>query len=231
MNQSDDLLNIGNSVILATSKELKVLKKDDQVSNDDYLFNNPSGICFDENNNLYICDSGNNRIKVLNASLNLISLIESASSPDDKLSQPKSVAIYQNILFVSDSANHRILSYFILNNGTQIKFRNKIGLGYGEEPGMLRYPIECCVDKFGILYVRDHHNNRVQLFNQNSEFFHLIEVNSKHEMIYSMTVSENGDIYVAKMNQHQNHITNSDMGKSDQSLSLSSNNKYYIDIY
>jgi hypothetical protein len=32
MNQSDDLLNIGNSVILATSKELKVLKKDDQVS-------------------------------------------------------------------------------------------------------------------------------------------------------------------------------------------------------
>ena len=63
----------------------------------------------------------------------------------------------------------------------------------------MSYPLECCVDSYGNLHVRDHHNNRVQLYGPDTKPFHYIEVNSQRETIYSMTVAENGDIYVAKM--------------------------------
>ena len=222
MNPSEDALNVSNSCIVVTNHELKILKKENPTDNDDYVFINPSGICYDDTGNLYICDSGNNRVKILNANLMVINTITTGSSPQDFLSQPKSVATFQNLLFICDSANHRIVSYYINKNGAEFQFKSSYGLGYGDEPGMLKYPLECCVDNSGILYVRDHHNNRVQLFNVDGIPFHHIEVNSQRETIYSMTVAENGDIYVAKMVHIQ---------ESDQSGQLNTINKYYIDIY
>lgn len=65
MNEKDDLLNVSNSTIIVTRRELKVLKKEDNNMNDDYVFLNPSGVCYDDHDNLYICDSGFNRVKVL----------------------------------------------------------------------------------------------------------------------------------------------------------------------
>ena len=200
-----------------------MLKKEAENSNDDYVFLNPSGICFDDYDNLYICDSGNNRVKVLDYNLLLQCTIESASSHDDHLSQPKSVCTYFDTLFVCDSANHRIVSYLIVSRGQEYKYKSTYGLGYGHEPGMLRYPLECCVDNFGVLYVRDHHNNRVQLFAPNETApFHFIEVNAQRETIYSMAVADNGDIYVAKMVHVQ---------EADQAGQMNTINKYYIDIY
>lgn len=64
MNDKDDVLNVSNSTIIVTRRELKVLKKEDSNSNDDYVFLNPSGVCYDDHENLYICDSGFNRVKV-----------------------------------------------------------------------------------------------------------------------------------------------------------------------
>lgn len=64
MNEKDDLLNVSNSTIIVTRRELKVLKKEDNNMNDDYVFLNPSGVCYDDWDNLYICDSGFNRVKV-----------------------------------------------------------------------------------------------------------------------------------------------------------------------
>ena len=223
MNQRDDVLNVSNSTIIVTKKELKVLKKDSTSDNDNFLFLNPSGICYDIYSNLYICDSGFDRIKILDSALKLKYIIETASGPEDHLSKPKSVACYQNTLFVCDSANHRIVAYQILNSGEEIKFKSMYGLGYGHDLGMLRYPLDVCVDNLGILSVRDHHNNRVQIFSPESPMpFHSIEVNSQRETIYSMTVAENGDIYVAKMLNLQ---------ETDENGQTNTINKYFIDIY
>ena len=222
MNSRDDELNVSNSIIIVTKSELKVLKKNSSSDNDNYMFSNPSGLCYDMFDNLYVCDSGNNRIKVLDRGLAPKSVIEAASGPDDRLSQPESVATLKNVLFVCDSANHRIVSYFILNGGDEFKYKASFGLGYGNEPGMLRYPLDVCVDNLGILSVRDHHNNRVQIFSPDSVPFHFIEVNALKETIYSMAVADNGDIYVAKM-VHVQEI--------DQAGQLNTTNKYYIDIY
>lgn len=51
---------------------------------------------------------------------------------------------------------------------------------------------------------------------------HFIEVNSQRETIYSMTVTENGDVYVAKMVHIQ---------EQDHNGLINTINKYYIDIY
>ena len=222
MNPEDDVLNVNNSCIVVTNRELKILKKENVKDNDDFVFLNPSGICYDEIGNLYICDSGNNRVKALSPNLTLMNTITTASNSKDYLSQPKSVSTFQNLLFISDSANHRIVTYYINKSGSEFQFKCSYGLGYGEDPGMLKYPLECCVDSYGILYVRDHHNNRVQLFGVDGIPFHHIEVNSQKETIYSMTVAENGDIYVAKMVHIHEH---------DQNGQLNTINKYYIDIY
>ncbi len=231
-----DYLNVNNSVIIVTRHELKVLKKEDgggssnstnnaanaSAYNDDYLFMKPSGICFDEHQNLYICDSGNNRVKVLNSSLVLSKLIEFATSPQDRLSQPKSVCVQNNILYVCDSGNHRIVTYYVLNDGVDFKFRSVYGRGYGSELGMLSYPLECCADASGVMCVRDHHNNRVQLFSGEAEAFHAIEVNSSREVIYSMAMSDSGDIFVAKMINSSSEV--------DEATNEPAS-KYYIDIY
>lgn len=64
MSEKEDMLNVSNSTIIVTRRELKVLKKEDNNMNDDYVFLNPSGVCYDDFENLYICDSGYNRVKV-----------------------------------------------------------------------------------------------------------------------------------------------------------------------
>lgn len=222
MNQHEDVLNVSNSTIIVTKRELKVLKIEENNPNEDYVFLNPSGICFDSYDNLYICDSGYNRVKILDNNLGVVHIIESASSEQDLLSQPKSVCTHEDTLFICDSANHRIVSYFILDEGKDFKFKGIYGYGYGDEPGKFKYPLECCVDSTGVLYVRDHHNNRVQVFSPDSSPLHFIEVNSQRETIYSMTVNDNGDIFVAKMVHVQ---------ETDQNGQLNTINKYYIDIY
>lgn len=222
MSPEEDILNVNNSCIVVTNKELKILKKETVKEDDDFVFMNPSGICYDDCGNLYICDSGNNRVKAFDSNLILMDTITTASNAHDYLSQPKSVSTFENILFICDSANHRIVSYYINKNGPEFKYKCTYGLGYGDEPGMLKYPLECCVDNQGVLFVRDHHNNRVQLFGADGVPFHHIEVNSQKETIYSMTVAENGDIYVAKMVHIHEH---------DQNGQLNTINKYYIDIY
>lgn len=222
MNPNDDVLNVSNSVIIVTKRELKVLKVESGIPSEDYVFSNPSGICYDIYDNLYVCDSGFNRVKVFDKSMVVIKIIDVAANAQDRLSQPKSVSTFKDILFVCDSANHRIVTYEIVDHGKEFKFRAIYGYGYGDERGMLQYPLECCSDSKGILYVRDHHNYRVQAFDLDGNPLQLIEVNSQWETIYSMTVNDNGDIYVAKIVYFQ---------EKDKTGKVNTLNKYFIDIY
>jgi hypothetical protein len=242
-NQQNDPLCVSNSVVIVTKNELRVLKKKDPNDNDNYLFSNPSGICYDDYGNLYVSDTGNNRIKILDQNLLFRCCIDTASQRDDLLCQPKSLACYQNILYVCDSGKHRIVAYYILYSGEEFRFKNIIGYGFGNDLGMLRYPVDVCTDDLGIVCVRDAYNSRVQFFNGvDSRPFHFIDTNNKtttttmknktddnnnnsnkKECIYSMTIASNGDIYVAKMVNYQECDPNTGQ--------IQTLNKYFIDIY
>jgi hypothetical protein len=214
----NDEYSLSNSVIIVTKKELKVLKKDSELtSNDDYNFNNPSGILFDKFNNLFICDSGFNRVKILDQNYILTETIETAANLNDHLNTPNSLCICheKSLLFICDSGNHRIIAYDMLNFGKKFSFKNTYGYGYGEEPGKMRFPLDCCVDKLGFLLVRDLLNSRIQIFGPNTMLIHKIDF--MNETIFSITSGVNGEIYVGKT-----------ADKTEEDLNQ---RKYFIDIY
>lgn len=204
-----------------TKTELKVLKKNSITDNDNYFFSDPSGICYDNYENLYICDSGNNRIKVLDKNFLLRSTIDAATGADDFLSYPESVATYKNTLYVCDSGNHRIIAFTIIDNGADFRFRSMFGISLGNNSGM-RFPLDICVDGMGILSIRDKSLNRIQIFSPDCVPFHSIEVNPHKETIYSVAVADSGDIFVSKMISSQEYDQNGQMIQA---------NKYFIDIY
>ena len=266
MAKHEDALNLSNSIVVVTKSELKVLRKDEQnAHNDDYAFASPTGLCLDVYDNIYICDTGNNRVKVLDKSFSLINLIETASSSTDALNEPRSVATCDHTLFVCDSGNHRLVAYEIMSAGVELKYKRSYGLGFGHEPGMMSYPLECCVDAYGTLYVRDQlllnggtwTRNRVQLFAvESGHYLQCIDVsgssspkrslqvastnahnnnNTSSELVYSMAVTDSGDVCVAKMTtslapatvtqQHDDHHHHHHHQQQNSS------NKYFIDIY
>jgi hypothetical protein len=230
MSNDEDELNVSNSTIIVTKRELKVLKKADDDPSDNYVFSNPSGICYDDYDNLYVCDTGNNRVKVLNYELMHTFTIETASGNQDRLLEPRFVCSYQNMLFVSDSSNRRVVSYNIINKGKEFSFRHSFGIGDegssiagGELSGSaLRYPLECCVDQYGILHVRDQASNTLQLYANNQMPFHTVDIGADGETIHSISVSDNGDIYVGK------HLSTGYNEADSSGLMIS---KYFIDIY
>ena len=106
-------------------------------------------------------------------------------------------------------------------NNPCVRFKNIIGFNHGTDP-LLRFPIDVSTDDLGIVAVRDFQSSGVQLFGIDSRPFHFIETNSERELVHSMTIGSNGDIYVAKMVNVQ---------ESDQSGQINTINKYFIDIY
>lgn len=219
MKQREDELNVSNSTIIVTKSELKVLKKNDSSDNDNYLFSNPKGICYDDADNLYICDCGYNRVKVLDRDFQMVQIIDCASGQDDPLSQPTSVTSHKGLLYVCDAGNQRIVVYTILKNGSDFKFKSAFGLGNGNDPNMYKYPMDMVVDSQGLLCVHEHHYNRVHVFGPDLVLFHTFDTNPvNHDHVYSMAVADNGDVYVAKMTLNQ----------YDHSGQF---NKYFIDIY
>lgn len=225
LNEEQDDLNVSNSVIVVTKKELKVLKKQSTSINDDYHFSNPCGVCFDEYNNLYVCDTGFNRIKILDSNLVLKCIIETASNENDFLNQPKSICtcVTKSLLYVCDSGNHRIVCYSILNQGNSYQFKQSFGLGYGEDFGQMRFPHDISIDNLGFLSIRDHHNSRILIFSPDGIPIHSLEINSQFETIYSLTSSEKGELFVAKM-----AYTREIEPSTGQFLNIC---KYFIDIY
>jgi sugar lactone lactonase YvrE len=224
MSDEVDELNVSDSTIIVTRRELKVLKKEADDESDAYVFVDPSGCTFDIYGNLYICDTANNRVKVLDSVMLLINVIEIASSNDDHLNEPRSVGFGKNQLFICDTRNRRVVSYFVLKNGEDFQF-NDI---YGRE--LLHYPIDCCVDNKDVLYVRDAETNLIHLFLIDTNVpIHSIELNPS--FIFSMTVSETSDIYVAKNNNNKKNKEKASNDVSPNHNNMTNNTKYYIDIY
>ena len=186
---------------------------------------------------------------MLNASLGLSRLIEWGAGAHDRLSQPRSVCVQNSILYICDSGNHRIVTYYVQSGGGdqsssfEFKFRSVYGLNgggggggcCGEPPGMLSFPLECAADLNSVLAVRDHHNSRVQLFAPDGQAFHAIEVNAQRESIYSMCVcAETADIFVAKMvsgGSDEVQLKRNGVDEDEAYDKETTGNKYYIDIY
>jgi len=132
---------------------------------------NPLGLDADDAGNVYVADSGNHRIQIFDYNGRWINTFDLPRKTGYKPSDPTDVAINtdQDRCYVVDNDNHTILIYN--KNGSQL-------LGqWGERGEVLekfRYPFFIAVSQAGAVAVVDLLNTRVQVFDPEGKFIHLV---------------------------------------------------------
>jgi len=122
-------------------------------------FSFPSALCIDEETGiLYVGDHNNNRIQMLNQGVT-IKIFKEIKGLPGKTFSPSGVTINGQNLFISDSANHRLI---VLNKmtGRLINWYGKEGRG----PGEFSEPRGIAFIKDNFLLVVDRYNSRIQIF-------------------------------------------------------------------
>lgn len=89
---------------------------------------------------------------------------ESKNSPE-----PVAIAVYEDVIYWSDRANHRICRFDLVKNLALPCFGKR-----GEMDGEFQYPYQMAFDRDGYLYVVDIVNSRIQQFDKNGRFFSTI---------------------------------------------------------
>lgn len=89
---------------------------------------------------------------------------ESKNSPE-----PVAIAVYEEVIYWADRANHRICRFDLVKNTPLSCFGE-----HGEMDGQFQYPYQMAFDRDGYLYVVDILNSRIQQFDKNGRFFSTI---------------------------------------------------------
>ena len=132
---------------------------------------NPLGLGIDDAGNVYVADSGNHRIQIFGPDGRWISSFDLPREPGSNPPDPTDVAVYgpKDRCYVVDNDNHKILMF----NKTGSKFLGQWGTR-GEVLGKFRYPFFVTVNRKGSVAVVDLLNTRVQVFNPEGAFLHLV---------------------------------------------------------
>ena len=153
-------------------------------------FNSPSGLALYRNESIYIADANNSRIQIFSTAGKFL-----AEFGKEHLISPRSIALYDKWVFVSDTFPSVVFKFLITNN----KFVCK------SVTGDLDYPLDITVDTHGEMLVADCHNNRITVLNSELKFVGEI---GKGKLKYPRDVKiNNNNIFVADNNEINNiHI-------------------------
>jgi DNA-binding beta-propeller fold protein YncE len=114
-------------------------------------------VAFDAAGNVYVSEYGeNNRVQVFDRDLKFLRTFGRLGPGDGELSRPQSLAIVGDVLYVTDSCNHRVAKFSLAGD-----WLGQLG-GTGSNPGEYRFPYGLDVDDEGKLLVAEFGNNRVQ---------------------------------------------------------------------
>ena len=122
-------------------------------------FKEPTGIVFDDHDNIYLADAGNHRIQKFTKDGKHIAMWGGFGSGEGEFNMPWGIALDDaGDVYVSDWGNHRVQKFtadgeFIMAFGEA-----------GEGDGQFRRPSGVSVDRGGDIYVADWGNDRVQVF-------------------------------------------------------------------
>ena len=148
----------------------------------DGRFNEPSGLAFDEDNNLlYVADTENNRVQVFeivsgntcpsgtDEIIDGVCFVEefgSSGSNDGMFNSPTGIAFDEDneLLYVSDRDNNRVQMISTTGNSNSISFSDEFGSS-GTDDDEFNRPSDLALSRDGTsLYVVDRDNDRVKIF-------------------------------------------------------------------
>lgn len=86
----------------------QILKKLGSHGSDDGQFQNPHGIVFDNNNNLFVVDSNNHRIQKFDMRGNYLLKFGGKGAGAGQLNSPRGIALHNGRVYVADSGNKRV---------------------------------------------------------------------------------------------------------------------------
>lgn len=117
----------------------------------------PTDIAFDGKGNIYVSEYGNNdRVQVFDMQGHSLRQFGKFGTGDGQFIRPQSILIDGDLIYITDSCNHRIVVY--KTDGTFVRNMCHVGSGLGE----LRFPYGLADDGDGHLVVCEFGNNRVQ---------------------------------------------------------------------
>jgi sugar lactone lactonase YvrE len=145
-------------------------------------FYRPLGITVDSAGIVYVADAFNHRIRKIDSSSNVTTLAGTGASgytaggfadgpgTASKFNHPEGVAVDSTgIIYVADTANHRIRKIDINSNVTTLAGSGIVGCNNGQGTAAQFYnPQGVAVDSTGIVYVADNNNNVIRKIDRSS---------------------------------------------------------------
>ena len=133
----------------------------------DEQFNDPRGICVDNNGIIYVAYLTTNRVAVLTADLKLIQYIGLK-----ELVHPHDVKFSTDTLFVLDESFYCV---HVFNTDGNILYR-LVERGVNSN-SFIRHAIFFYLDTFNNIFISDMHRNSIKIFSKSGQLIHSIEVN------------------------------------------------------
>ncbi len=190
----------GDMIYICSDKG-KILKKFGGTGNGEGMFHGPKGVCFDGKGFLYVVDGGNYRVQKFDTSGRFILSFGKMGDYESELSNPTDIAVLGENVYVTDTANKKIVVFDQYGNYIKEIFIDEILSPRGisvkgnnlvisdEKSGIVFYDTVTGAKKVFNSWDNDRRLNRPlsSIFDQDG-FFYVLE--SKPNCIYCYSPAE-----------------------------------------
>ena len=153
--------------------------------------NTPAFIAFSNNGDMFVTSYSSNCIYVYESSGRQKSIIGSHGTGPLQFNAPLGIAIngeFGDIIYVAENGGNRIHRFSLGG-----KFLGTFG-SKGFDKGQFLNPWGICFGPYGRIYVADTINHRIQVFNSDHTFSHIINCNKKYP--YGLSFDFSGHLHV-----------------------------------
>ena len=173
------LVSQASSFILNYQLDGKFISRIGIPGNGKLEFNNPRGLTFGHNGDLYICDSRNNRVQILSKEF-----VFKDQFGQNSLKNPCDVKLTRKYIYVLDDSNPclHLFNYNLILQKSVLSRREGL---------QLRNPRGCYIDSYDNILVSDY-QGFIFIFNPGFELIHRISISYPK----SVTVDKQGRIIV-----------------------------------